>query len=87
MGIHSAIKPQETLSIPSVAPGPTLRPVSCEHIVAVVLFAEGQTAVDVSRFFPEGSTVTNAYDGTTAVVTEGMVSFDAGANGTILLAL
>jgi alpha-amylase len=85
LGTHSAIKPSGSEYV--FGRSWTNPETGAVNNIVAVLFAQGETAVDVSRFFPEGSTVTNAYDGTTAVVTEGMVSFDAGANGTILLAL
>lgn len=42
-------------------------------------------AVDVSSLWSDGTTVTNAYDGTTATVTNGKATFNTGANGTILI--
>ena len=42
-------------------------------------------AVDVSSLWSDGTTVTNAYDGTTATVTNGKATFNTGANGTILM--
>lgn len=41
--------------------------------------------IDVGTVFVEGSTVTNAYDGKTAKVTNGKVTFNSGAYGTILV--
>ena len=42
-------------------------------------------AVDVSSLWSDGTIVTNAYDGTTATVTNGKATFNTGANGTILM--
>ena len=47
--------------------------------------ANKSIAVDVSSIWQNGKTVTNAYDGTTAVVTNGKATFNSGANGTILI--
>lgn len=55
--------------------------------VVATLFAPANTSldVDVSSVWSNGTTVTNAYDGTTAVVTNGKAKFNTGANGTILI--
>ena len=42
-------------------------------------------AVDVSSMFTNGKTVTNEYDGTTAVVQNGKATFNSGAQGVILI--
>ncbi len=42
-------------------------------------------AVDVSSVFTDGKTVTNEYDGTTAVVTNGKATFNSGSQGVILI--
>ena len=42
-------------------------------------------AVDVSSVWTNGTTLTNAYDNSTAVVTAGKATFNSGANGTILI--
>lgn len=47
--------------------------------------ANKSIAVDVSSVWSEGKTVTNAYDGSTAVVKDGKATFNSGANGTILI--
>ena len=44
-----------------------------------------QIAVDVSSMWGNGKTVTNEYDGTTAVVTNGKATFNSGAQGVILI--
>ena len=47
--------------------------------------ANTQIAVDVSSVFGNGKTVTNEYDGTTAVVTNGKATFNSGKQGVILI--
>ena len=41
--------------------------------------------VDVSSLWSDGTEVTNAYDGTKAVVTDGTATFNSGEHGTILI--
>jgi alpha-amylase len=41
--------------------------------------------VNVSSIWNDGTVVTNFYDGTTATVTNGIATFNSGANGTILI--
>ena len=41
--------------------------------------------LDVSSIWNDGDTVVNYYDSTSAVVTDGKVTFNSGANGTILI--
>ena len=55
--------------------------------IVATLFAQANTsiAVDVSSVWSNGTVVTNAYDGTTATVTNGKATFNSGANGTILI--
>ncbi len=55
--------------------------------VVVTLFAPANTeiTVDVSGIFSDGIEVTNFYDDTTAKVSGGKVTFNSGANGTILI--
>jgi glycosidase len=53
--------------------------------VAVVMGASGSVAVNVSTIFPDGTLVRNFYDGTTATVSGGHVTFNAGVNGVILI--
>lgn len=55
--------------------------------IIATLFAPANTsiAVDVSSVWSNGTVVTNAYDGTTATVTNGKATFNSGANGTILI--
>ena len=53
--------------------------------IAAVINASGSVSVDVSAIWSNGTTLENAYDGTTAVVTGGKVTFSAGAHGTILI--
>ena len=53
--------------------------------VAAVINASGSVSIDVSAVWGNGTTLENAYDGTTAVVTGGKVTFSAGAHGTILI--
>ncbi len=47
--------------------------------------ANQQIAVDVSSMWGNGKTVTNEYDGTTAVVQNGKATFNSGAQGVILI--
>ena len=42
-------------------------------------------AVDVSSLWSDGTEVTNAYDGTKAMVTDGTATFNSGEHGTILI--
>ncbi len=60
--------------------------VTTDEIIAVI-GANNNTNVDitVSSIWGNGTTVTNAYDGKTAVVQNGKVTFNSGAHGTILL--
>ena len=55
--------------------------------VVVTLFAtpNKDITIDVSSVFADGIEVTNFYDGTTCKVSGGKVSFNTGANGTILI--
>jgi len=55
--------------------------------IIATLFAPANTSisVDVSSVWSNGVTLTNAYDGTTATVANGKVTFNSGANGTILI--
>ena len=52
---------------------------------AAVINASGTVSVDVSAIWSNGTTLENFYDGSTAVVSGGKVSFSAGAHGTILI--
>lgn len=57
-----------------------------DNIIAVISApANKDIAVDVSSIWYDGLTVTNAYDGTKAVVTNGKATFNSGKNGTILI--
>ena len=57
-----------------------------DGIVAVIgAPANTKISVNVSSMWGNGTTVTNYYDGTTAVVTGGKAVFNSGANGTILI--
>ena len=47
--------------------------------------ANTSIAVNVSSLFGNGKTVTNEYDGTTAVVQNGKATFNSGAHGVILI--
>lgn len=55
--------------------------------VVATLFAPANTtmSVNVSSVWSDGTVVTNAYDNSTATVSGGKVSFNTGANGTILI--
>lgn len=55
--------------------------------VAAVIGANANTNVTVTLngTFSNGTVVTNAYDGSTATVSDGKVTFNSGANGTILI--
>ena len=55
--------------------------------IVATLFAQANKTIDidVSSVFSNGTTVTNAYDGTTATVTNGKASFNTGSNGTVLI--
>lgn len=57
--------------------------------VACVIGASGNTNVTITlgNTFANGTTVKNAYDGKTATVQNGKVTFNSGANGTILVEL
>ena len=48
--------------------------------------ANTQVTIDVSEAWSDGETVVNYYDSSSAVVTGGKVTFNSGANGTILIA-
>ncbi|MBQ1815804.1 MAG: starch-binding protein [Ruminococcus sp.] len=57
-----------------------------DEIIAVISAPKNTNlAVNVSSMWGNGTTVTNAYDGTTAVVQNGKATFNTGANGTILI--
>ncbi|MBQ6387306.1 MAG: starch-binding protein [Ruminococcus sp.] len=57
-----------------------------DGIIAVISAnANTSVSVDVSSMWGNGTTVTNFYDGSTAVVSGGKVNFSTGANGTILI--
>ena len=55
--------------------------------VVVTLFAGANKdlTIDVSSVFSDGTEITNFYDGTTCKVSGGKVTFNTGANGTLLL--
>ncbi len=55
--------------------------------VVVTLFAPANASltIDVSSVWSDGMEITNAYDGTTCKVSGGKVTFNTGANGTILM--
>ena len=55
--------------------------------VVIAINQSGTVSVPVTGIFNDGDLVKNAYDGTTATVTSGAVSFSAGANGVILIEL
>ena len=60
--------------------------VVADNIIATIgAPANTDIAVDVSSIWYDGITVTNFYDGTKAVVTNGKATFNSGANGTILI--
>ncbi len=56
--------------------------------VAAVIAASANTSVtlDVSDLWPNGTTLTNYYDDSSATVTGGKITFNSGAHGTILIA-
>lgn len=56
-----------------------------EDKVVVAIGASGQTTIDVSSVFEEGTPVRDFYTWQTATVTNGKVTVPAGANGVILL--
>ncbi len=58
-----------------------------EDKIVATLFAPANTqiTIDVSGVFSDGTEVTNFYDDTTAKVSGGKVTFNSGANGTILI--
>ena len=57
-----------------------------DGIIAVISAPKNTSiSVNVSSMWGNGTTVTNAYDGTTAVVQNGKATFNSGANGTILI--
>lgn len=47
--------------------------------------SNSNVTVTLNNTFPDGTVVTNAYDGKTATVSGGKVTFNSGANGTILI--
>lgn len=55
--------------------------------VAACIGASANTnvSIEVGSLYSDGTTVVNAYDGTSAVVTGGKATFNSGANGTILI--
>lgn len=55
--------------------------------VVIVIGAPANKSIDVnvSSMWGNGTTVTNYYDGSTAVVQNGKATFNSGANGTILI--
>ena len=60
--------------------------VTSDGIIAVIGAPKNQSiSVDVSSMWGNGTTVTNYYDGKTAVVQNGKATFNSGANGTILI--
>ena len=58
-----------------------------EDKIVATLFAEANKTltIDVSSVFANGTEITNFYDGTTCKVSGGKVTFNTGANGTILM--
>ncbi|MGN0537482.1 MAG: MucBP domain-containing protein, partial [Acutalibacteraceae bacterium] len=58
-----------------------------EDKVVVTLFASANKdlTIDVSSVWSDGMVITNFYDGTTCKVSGGKVTFNTGANGTILM--
>lgn len=58
-----------------------------DDTIVATLFASANKdiTVDVSSVWGDGMTVVNAYDDSTAVVSGGKVTFNSGANGTILM--
>ncbi|HCA05119.1 MAG TPA: hypothetical protein DEO32_04375 [Ruminococcaceae bacterium] len=60
--------------------------VTSDGIIAVIgANKNASVEVNVSSMWGNGTTVKNAYDGTTAVVSNGKVKFNSGAQGTILI--
>lgn len=55
------------------------------NTVAAVLDSEGETTIDVSEVFEDGTILYDAYNDAEATVSEGSVVFDAGPNGVILI--
>ena len=56
-----------------------------DEIVAVITDPDQDVVIPVSDIFGDGMSVRNAYDGTTATVADGEVTFNSGVNGVILL--
>lgn len=58
-----------------------------DDTTVVTLFAPANTSltIDVSSVWADGTEITNFYDGTTCRVSGGKVTFNTGANGTILM--
>jgi len=56
-----------------------------DRIIAVIADPNQTVEVPVAGIFENGKTVRNAYDGTTASVADGKVTFDSGINGAILI--
>ncbi|MFW5801673.1 MAG: alpha-amylase family glycosyl hydrolase, partial [Spirochaeta sp.] len=56
-----------------------------ENKVAIVTGASGSVTVDVSSLWENGTPVFNGYDGSSAIVENGLVTFSAGTNGVVLI--
>ncbi len=82
---HIAIGAGANQQITDVTNGYAFTRVWNSDKVAVVVGASGAVTVNVSTIFPDGTLVRNFYDSTTATVTAGHVTFNAGVNGVILI--
>ena len=56
-----------------------------DRIIAVIADPNQKVEIPVAGIFDSAKTLRNAYDGTTASVTDGKVIFDSGINGVILI--
>lgn len=59
--------------------------VSDKVVACIGANKSANVTITLNNTFPDGTELRNAYDGTTAVVSGGKVTFNSGANGTILL--
>jgi alpha-amylase len=84
---HVAVGIGDHQRISDVSNGYAFTRVWNEDKVAVVVGASGNTTVNVTAVFANGTQVRNYYDNTTRTVSDGRVTFAAGANGVILLEL
>lgn len=88
---HVAVGAGQNTEVSSTAGSAFVRTYSKDGVtdrVAGCIAAGSNTAVtiDVSAGWKDGESVVNYYDNSSAIVTDGKVTFNSGANGTILIA-